>query len=70
MVLVPDVSTFKILPPVYDEGARLNARMFVDLYEESSSIHARYDKDSRGIVSRALDELSKFGYTHANWGQR
>ena len=68
MALVPDVSTFKILPPVYDEGARLNARMFVDLYEESSSIHARYDKDSRGIVSRALDELSKFGYTHANWG--
>lgn len=68
MTLVPDISTFSILPPVYDEGQRLNARMFVNLYEESSSDRKRYDKDSRGITSHALDELSKFGFTHARWG--
>jgi len=68
MTLVPDISTFNVLPPDYDEGSRKNARMFVDLYEEDSSIRRRYNRDSRGIVSRALEDLSIFGLTHAQWG--
>lgn len=68
MVMVPDTSTFRILPPDYDEGNRKNARMFVDLYEKNVSSHLRYNRDSRGIVSGAIKELNVFGLTHARWG--
>lgn len=68
MVLLPDLSTFRMLPPDYDEGNRKNARMFVDLYEENNSLRQRYNRDSRGIVTKASDELGMFGLTHARWG--
>src|SRR5574338_843445 len=68
MVLLPDVSTFKILPPDYDDSKRKNARIFVDLYEISDSAPVRYNKDSRGIASKAVEELKNFGLTKALWG--
>ncbi len=68
MVLLPDISTFKILPPDYDDDKRKNARIFVDLYEISNSTHVRYSKDSRRIVTKAVGELENFGLTKALWG--
>lgn len=68
MVLKPDPTTFRILPPDYDEGRRKNARMFCDLYENDNTDLVRFNRDSRGIVSKAKDELIKFGFTHSMWG--
>lgn len=68
MMLLPDVSTFKILPPDYDDSKRKNARIFVNLYEISDSTPMRYNKDSRGIASKAVEELKNFGLTKALWG--
>lgn len=33
MILKPDPSTFRIMPPDYDNGQRKNARLICDLYE-------------------------------------
>jgi glutamine synthetase len=68
MLLVPDTSSFRLLPPDYDEGNRKNARMFVDLYESNASGLARYNRDSRGIAAKATSELASFGLTKAEWG--
>jgi len=68
MILLPDASTFRILPPCYDNGKRKNARLFVDLYEESNPSRTRYNRDSRIIASTATIELKNFGLTHASWG--
>ena len=68
MILTPDPTTFKILPNDYDPGRRKNARMFCDLYDGSSAKGARYNRDSRGIASRASDYSKEFGFTHTNWG--
>jgi glutamine synthetase len=68
MVLLPDVTTFKILPPDYDDNKRKNARIFVDLYEVSDSSHVRYNRDSRGIAVKAVEELKNFELSRAVWG--
>ena len=68
MLLFPDTSTFRILPPDYDQGRRKNARMFVDIYELSDSSPKRYNRDSRSITEKAAKELEGFGLSHANWG--
>ena len=69
--LIPDVSTFRILPADYDVGKRKNARMFVDIYHRNTSskkFGLRYDRDSRGVCIRAAEELVKFGISKALWG--
>ncbi len=69
--LIPDTSTFKILPPDYDDtNNRKNARMFVNLYHSESEpdgTHRRYERDSRGICLKAAEEVGKLGLT-ALWG--
>ena len=42
--------------------------MFCDLYEGSTQLRTRYNRDSRGITINALTKLKEFGLTHANWG--
>ncbi|MDE1829551.1 MAG: type I glutamate--ammonia ligase [Thaumarchaeota archaeon] len=69
--LVPDVSTFRILPPDYDVGNRKNARMFVDMYQRSTNsngMNLRYDRDSRGVLLKANGELPKYGLSKVLWG--
>lgn len=68
MILLPDASTFKILPPDYDDNKRKNARIFVELCEIVDSIQMRYKRDSRVIATKAANELKKFGLTRAVWG--
>lgn len=68
MIMKPDPESFRILPPDYDNGKRCNARMFCDLYEGNTSKESRFNRDSRGIVHRAEDELGKYGITHAMIG--
>ena len=68
MLLVPDISTYAVLPPVYDDAKRKNARIFVDLYEPGISNKNRYSHDSRGIVSHSIEKLGNFGLTNAMWG--
>lgn len=68
MVLIPDVSTLRTLPPDYDGSNRKNARMFVDLYEVNNSGRVRYGRDSRWIAEKATKELKAFGLTKAMWG--
>lgn len=73
MVMLPDPSTFRILPDDYDMGAsgghgRKNARIICDLYDGSTHPDARYNRDSRGIAEKAAAKLSEFGFTHTNWG--
>lgn len=68
MILKPDPSTFRILPPDYDVGDRKNARMICDLYESNVSTKSRYNRDSRGIVQKAAEKLPEVGITKTNWG--
>ena len=68
MILKPDISTFRILPPDYDNGQRKNARIFCDLYEGNSEEGIQYNRDSRGITYRASQKLEEFGFTHTYWG--
>ena len=68
MILMPDPGSFKILPPDYDPGQRTNARIFCDLYDGSTAIESRYNRDSRGIAFKASQRLAEFGFTHTNWG--
>ena len=68
MILMPDPTSFKILPNDYDPGNRKNARIFCDLYDGSTSKESRYNRDSRGIAHKASEKLSEFGFTHTNWG--
>ena len=68
MILKPDPSTFRMLPPEYDNGRRKNARLICDLYEGNTSHESRYNRDSRGITKKAADKLSGAGLTHAFWG--
>ncbi|MDE1840541.1 MAG: type I glutamate--ammonia ligase [Thaumarchaeota archaeon] len=68
MILLPDVTTFRILPPDYDDNKRKNARVFVELYEISDSAHQRYNRDSRVISTKATNELKNFELTKAVWG--
>lgn len=69
--LVPDISTFRILPSDYDMGDRKNARMFVNIYQRiagSANLGLRYDRDSRGVCVKATEELGKIGISKALWG--
>jgi glutamine synthetase len=68
MILKPDPSTFRILPPEYDNGHRKNARLICDLYEGNASQELRYNRDSRGITKKATAKLSEVDLTHTNWG--
>ena len=68
MIMLPDPSTFKLLPSDYDEGGRKNARIICDLYDGSTGPEDRYSRDSRGIAQKASEKLSEFGFTHTYWG--
>lgn len=68
MILKPDPETLKILPPDYDDGDRKNARMFCDLYQDSIDEKSRFNRDSRGIVTKAEKVLASIGLTHSYWG--
>ncbi len=68
MILKPDPTTFRILPPEYDNGRRKNARIICDLYEGNTTDESRYNRDSRGISYKAASKLGEFGLTHTNWG--
>ena len=68
MILMPDPTSFKILPNDYDPGNRKNARIFCDLYDGNINKESRYNRDSRGIAHKASEKLDEFGLTHTNWG--
>jgi len=68
MILMPDPTSFKILPNDYDPGNRKNARIFCDLYDGNINKESRYNRDSRGIAQKASEKLHDFGLTHTNWG--
>jgi glutamine synthetase len=68
MILLPDPTSFKILPGDYDPGNRKNARIFCDLYDGNTNKESRYNRDSRGIARKASDKLKEFGLTHTYWG--
>lgn len=68
MIIKPDPSTLRILPPDYDSTHRRNARIFCDLFEGNTSEETRFNRDSRGIVSKAKTKLKEFGLTHTMWG--
>lgn len=68
MILKPDLSTFRILPPDYDYSQRKNARIFCDLYEGNTEREIPYNRDSRGIAKKASKEIEPYGITHTNWG--
>lgn len=68
MVLLPDSTTFKILPPDYDDDKRKNARIFVEICEIADSVQMQYNRDSRGIAKKTVNELKNFGLTRAVWG--
>ena len=68
MILKPDPSSFRILPPDYDEGHRKNGRIFCDLYEGNAKEETRYNRDSRGIAQKASQQIEQHGITHTNWG--
>lgn len=68
LLLLPDISTYKILPPYYDNENRRNARMFVDIYDGNVQSTARYGRDSRGILKKTKNEMIEFGFTEARFG--
>lgn len=68
LLLVPDVSTFRELPTYYDKANRRSARIFVDIYDEKEGSLTRFNKDSRGIVTKTKDVLHKFGIKQARFG--
>ncbi len=68
MIMKPDPSTLCILPPDYDSAHRRNARIFCDLYEGNTTEEVRFNRDSRGIVTKAKQKLGEFGITHTMWG--
>jgi len=68
MILLPDPTSFKILPGDYDPGNRKNARIFCDLYDGNTNKESRYNRDSRGIARKASEKLKEFGLTHTYWG--
>ena len=57
MILKPDPTTFRVLPPDYDSSNRKNARMFYDLYEGNVVEESRYNRDSRNIAQKASKQL-------------
>lgn len=67
LLLMPDTSTFRELPPYYDEQ-RKTARIFVDIYDKRGVDINRFNKDSRGITRKAHEMLGKFGMTQARFG--
>ncbi len=68
MILKPDPTTFRVLPPDYDSTNRKNARMFCDLYEGNTIEESRYNGDSRGIAQKASKQIESVNLTHTNWG--
>ena len=68
MILKPDPTTFRVLPPDYDSSNRKNARMFCDLYEGNVVEESRYNRDSRSIAQKASKQLQSVNLTHTNWG--
>lgn len=67
LLLMPDASTLRELPPYYD-NARRTARIFVDIYDKKDAEICRFDKDSRGIVRKTHVEMEKLGFTQARFG--
>ena len=57
LLLLPDISTYKLLPPYYDKQGRTNARMFVDIYNGSICDEARYSRDSRSILKNTKNNF-------------
>ena len=68
MILKPDPSTFRVLPPEYDNGRRKNARLICDLYEGNTTSESRYNRDSRAVTKKAAERLAEAGLTHTSWG--
>jgi glutamine synthetase len=68
MILMPNPTSFKILPNDYNPGNRKNVRIFCDLYNGSVNKESRYNRDSRGIVHKASEKLRELRITHTNWG--
>jgi glutamine synthetase len=68
MILKPDPSTLRILPPDYDDRKRKNARMFCNIYRGNTNESSRFNRDSRAIVEKAEKETHAFGITHSYWG--
>lgn len=68
LLLMPDTSTFRILPPYYDKDNRQNACIFADIYDKKDHTISRFSKDSRSILDKTRQELKKFGITQARFG--
>ncbi len=68
LLLMPDISTFRILPPYYDNGNRQNACVFADIYDKKDQSISRFSKDSRSILAKTRAELRKFGIGEARFG--
>ncbi len=68
LLLLPDTSTYRILPPYYDSENRKNARMFVDIYDGDTHDTSRYDRDPRSILKKTKKKLLSFGFTEARFG--
>ncbi|HSB57529.1 MAG TPA: type I glutamate--ammonia ligase [Nitrosopumilaceae archaeon] len=68
LLLKPDVSSFRELPPYYDKDTRRSARIFVNIYDEKENTISRFTKDSRGIAAKARNELQKFEISQARFG--
>lgn len=68
--MVPDISTYRLLPPEYDARGRRNARMFANLYcggLRGDEMPRRHERDSRAVCSGAADELAREGL-EGRWG--
>lgn len=68
LLLMPDTSTFRILPPYYDKDNRQNACIFADIYDKKDRTISRFNKDSRSILTKTRNELKNFGITQARFG--
>lgn len=67
LLLMPDASTLRELPPYYDE-CRKTARIFADICDKKAGWTCRFDKDPREITRKAKAEMEKFGMTEARFG--
>ncbi|HXV38607.1 MAG TPA: type I glutamate--ammonia ligase [Nitrosopumilaceae archaeon] len=68
LLLKPDLSTFRELPPYYDKVPRRSARIFVNIYDEKENGISRFNKDSRGIATKARNELLKSEIAQPRFG--
>jgi glutamine synthetase len=68
LLLMPDQSTFRILPPYYEKENRQNACVFVDIYDKKDHSLSRFGRDSRSILAKTRNELQKYNITQARFG--